>query len=538
MEKQFNGIPVSPAASSPSGWAATVSSFLQEKGSVLYRPSTADPHLSARRAMSTEDLARSSTESHGLLRSSSFEVNDLEAAEQRQKYANGSANGQSRWKKSLKHSPPWTRPKCIWISLAVAAVLILGSLMFLQKSNIVEQLRPSPESHDIQPLPSPVPSAAPLPEMGEFQKPVDFKIIGLIFFGRPPHVAILDCYLKKNLVTNGGFLDEVHFVVNTDKKDDIKYLDGLIKTSKLYKKIDLPELGYNSVWQHAVEPEHMYIKIDDDMVFFDDNAIANIVYTKLKHPDSFDVVANLVNSPETGWLHYHFGAIQSYLPETLPPSSKPDATALGPTAWRASALPIWNETGEMSFPVTMDKSDDGSVLEADRPEAPPFKGHRWLPLPDPEKNLYKTPMAKSEYNPYGPDWKSWALAAQVHYSLLENLEKNQLHLYHYGTSSPTTSEGVWDMAFGRMNINFMAIWGKDVLDNAPFDGPDDEHELSVGIPVKLNRPVLVNTHAVAAHFSFRTQHELYETDLLDRYRAYANEMVCTKDNQIPIPKDG
>ncbi|KAI4178929.1 MAG: hypothetical protein L6R41_008134 [Letrouitia leprolyta] len=133
-------------------------------------------------------------------------------------------------------------------------------------------------------------------------------------------------------------------------------------------------------------------------------------------------------------------------------------------------------------------------------------------------------MAKSEYNPYGPDWKSWALAAQVHYSLLENIEKNQLHLYHYGTSSPTATEGVWDMAFGRMNINFMAIWGKDVLDNAPFDGPDDEHELSVGIPVKVNRPVLVNTHAVAAHFSFRTQHELYETDLLDRYRAYANEM--------------
>ncbi|KAI4179863.1 MAG: hypothetical protein L6R41_007591, partial [Letrouitia leprolyta] len=331
MEIRSDDFPPCSAALSPAGWAASVSSFLQ-KGSILYRSSTADFYISARRAMSTEDLARSSTESHGLLRSSSFEVNDLEAAQQRHKYANGSANGQSRWKRTLKQSPPWTRPKCIWISLAVAAVLILGSLMFLQKSNIVEQLRPSTENHEIQPLPTPAPSAAPPPEMDKFQKPVDFKIIGLIFFGRPPHVAILDCYLKKNLVTNGGFLDEVHFVVNTDKKDDIKYLDGLIKTSKLYKKIELPTLGYNSVWQHAVEPEHMYIKIDDDMVFFDDNAIANVVYTKLKHPDSFDVVANLVNSPETGWLHYHFGAIQSYLPETVAPSDKPDAAALGPRA--------------------------------------------------------------------------------------------------------------------------------------------------------------------------------------------------------------
>ena len=44
--------------------------------------------------------------------------------------------------------------------------------------------------------------------------------------------------------------------------------------------------------------------------------------------------------------------------------------------------------------------------------------------------------------------------------------------------------------------------------------------------------LLVNTHAVTAHFSFRTQHELYDTDILDRYRAYANELICSKDNQI------
>ena len=273
-------------------------------------------------------------------------------------------------------------------------------------------------------------------------------------------------------------------------------------------------------------------------VFFDDHAVANTVSSRIKHPDSLLVVANLVNSPETGWLHYHFGAIHAYLPETKPPSDSANEAALGPKAWRASALPIWIEEGDMLFPVTMDKGDGGEVLKSDDPAAPPFKGHRWLPLPDPEKNIYKTPMLKLEYNPYGPDWKSWALAAQVHSSLLENIEKNQLLLYHYGTSSPSSSEGIWDTGFGRMNINFMAIWGEDVLDNMPFDSDDDEHELSVGIPVKLNRPVLVNTHAIAAHFSFRMQYELYDTDLLGRYRAYANEMICTKDNQIPIPKKG
>lgn len=59
-----------------------------------------------------------------------------------------------------------------------------------------------------------------------FAKPEGFKIIGLIFFGRPDRVAILDCYLKKNLVENGGFLDEVHWVANTNKEQDFSIWIG------------------------------------------------------------------------------------------------------------------------------------------------------------------------------------------------------------------------------------------------------------------------------------------------------------------------
>lgn len=271
-------------------------------------------------------------------------------------------------------------------------------------------------------------------------------------------------------------------------------------------------------------------------VYFNDEAIPNIVYTKIHHPHSLNVVANLVNSPETGWLHYRFGAIHSYLPELEAPKD-PNPESKGPKAWRASALPHWQ--GEsMTFPVAGAngaKPDDGGVLDPETPGAPPFKGHRWLPLPDDEKNLWRTPMSESSYDPDGPDWGSWSLGAQAHYSFLENLEKDNLRLYHYGHGLDQEREGIWNMAYGRMNINFMAIWGKDVLDNLPFNTPDDELELSVGVNTKLRRPLLINTHAIAAHFSFRSQHEMYDTDLLDRYRAYANEMVCTKDNQIRTP---
>ena len=211
----------------------------------------------------------------------------------------------------------------------------------------------------------------------------------------------------------------------------------------------------------------------------------------MQHPNSLDVVANLVNSPETGWLHYRFGAIHSYLPETKP-GQNPSADAYGPTAWRASALPEW-EGKEMSFPVKGvgpppdGKPDDGGVLPPDNPGAPPFKGHRWLPLPDNERNLWRTPMAESSYDPNGPDWGSWSLGAQVHYSLLENIEKGQLNLYNYGQGVDGSREGIWNMEYDRMNINFMAIWGKDVLDNLPFETMDDELALSVTVNKKLRR---------------------------------------------------
>lgn len=212
------------------------------------------------------------------------------------------------------------------------------------------------------------------------------------------------------------------------------------------------------------------------------------MWSKLNHTDTLNVVANLVNSPETGWLHYRLGAIHSYLPELKQPKDA-DPEALGPKAWRASKLPVWHEK-EMVWPIAgvrAGKDDSGGTLPTDVPGAPPFKGHRWLPLPDNEKNLDKTPMMESSYDPDGPDWGSWSLGAQAHYSFLENLEKGELSRYHYGWGTDPDREAIWHMMYQRMNINFMAIWGKDVLDNLPFDSYDDELELSVTVPKKLRR---------------------------------------------------
>jgi hypothetical protein len=80
---------------------------------------------------------------------------------------------------------------------------------------------------------------------------------------------MLDCYLKRNLAVNGGFLDEVHWVANSKNEYDLKYLDVLVNSSSSYKKFTARnkkgEMDYGAVWDIVNENNTLYIKIDDDM---------------------------------------------------------------------------------------------------------------------------------------------------------------------------------------------------------------------------------------------------------------------------------
>ena len=101
-------------------------------------------------------------------------------------------------------------------------------------------------------------------------KPINFKIIGIVFFGRRDTLSVLECYLRANLVSHGGFLDEIHFVVNTGNEDDIAWLAKMVTQVKDYKRVELKEDGFtqnfNSIYAQSIERDHMYIKIDDDLV--------------------------------------------------------------------------------------------------------------------------------------------------------------------------------------------------------------------------------------------------------------------------------
>jgi hypothetical protein len=371
--------------------------------------------------------------------------------------------------------------------------------------------------------------------------PTDARVIGLVFYGRKEFVSILDLYLKKNLRVNGGLLDEVIFVVKTNKTHDLEYLDELLSQQPQYSKYIPPEGkptgeiciptvpsvtqslkldwctdksgpfdGWVSSWRAVVEPDSIYVKIDDDIVYIEDSTIPALCEKLVNNPQYFAVSANVVNGGFTSWVHRRLGVYAPYWPESN--STEPMATSDNSktTCWRPSKLP----------PFT-DPSEGASDFRADGTTPAPFQGHRWRPVrPGTAKTCEGLPDETLVFDALGPNNENWAAAAQTHYSFLQHLEQGTTWRYKFDT---------WNMDYERIAIAFLALRGKDIIDSFPFSCDDDEVYLTRIRPKELARPVVINGTGLAAHFAFNLQRVAHDgkgimwTDLLDRYRMFAAE---------------
>jgi hypothetical protein len=101
-----------------------------------------------------------------------------------------------------------------------------------------------------------------------WKKPQDLKVIGLVFYGRREFVEVLDCYLRRNLVINGGILDEIVFAVKTSNDQDLAFLDRLVNSTEGYTKHKARGQYDNFIGSfEIVERGNIYIKIDGSSQF-------------------------------------------------------------------------------------------------------------------------------------------------------------------------------------------------------------------------------------------------------------------------------
>lgn len=240
----------------------------------------------------------------------------------------------------------------------------------------------------------------------------------------------------------------------------------------------------------------MYIRIDGDTVFLEDNTIPTIVKTKLDNPRSLVVSANVINEAALASFHSHPGTTFPYLPELHvgQPTVKHD--------WRASSLPSWQ--GPLNFKVHKNFE-------------PPFEGHRWLLSNDGSSG--RDPIAASVYTETGPTLQDWTVGAQQHYSFLHHLENSDLGRYKFP---------LWVNPTESISKNFGCFWGNDgEAVYSIFQGNQSSPTHDWHKPDGAHPHVVIDGKGVVSHYSARQgEAGLDATDLIDRYQAYAQERVC------------
>lgn len=309
------------------------------------------------------------------------------------------------------------------------------------------------------------------------------RIHAIVYAGRREYLEVLNAYLERDLKVNGGVLDTVQFALVKYTMDDLRYLIELTRRNPgSYVIPPIEGGGWDVIWRLVVEPNAFYLKIDDDVVFIQEGAIAEMVREKRRGRFLF-VSANVVNHGVLSAVHQEL--VQ--LPWLTPPEPGP-----------GSEEKPWPYRGEV-------------ILD------PRFRV---------EHTFYSDCI-----------WRRWDCAALAHEVLLHRLEEGSLCAFDFGVYDfhahgyATMSDGI-----GRSidwNDNFFAFKTEDFSDiDWVGVATDDEAEMSTKHPARRNQHAAALGRAVIAHFTFSPQEKglRLNTTLLARYLAFAGPLIESNAN--------
>lgn len=141
------------------------------------------------------------------------------------------------------------------------------------------------------------------------------KIISVTPAGRKEYIRIL----YKYLLANRDIIDEHHWWLNTLNQEDIEEIEMLCDEYPDFFKIIRsetppdPDIIYKSIYKffkHCQEPNTVYIRFDDDVLWIDKDAVRNLVEAKLRYPQHLFVSANVINNAICSHIHERMGLFE------------------------------------------------------------------------------------------------------------------------------------------------------------------------------------------------------------------------------------
>ena len=140
----------------------------------------------------------------------------------------------------------------------------------------------------------------------------EYKVVVVTPAGRKRYMEVLFPHILKQ----SNFIDEYRIWVNTEDKEDLSFFNEL--------KEQYPELvtldhsadnqhGYGAssaihhFFKNTIDQNTVYIRLDDDIVWIDDNFFEKIYNFRINHPDPFLIFGNIVNNAICDHIHQKQG---------------------------------------------------------------------------------------------------------------------------------------------------------------------------------------------------------------------------------------
>jgi hypothetical protein len=128
--------------------------------------------------------------------------------------------------------------------------------------------------------------------------------------GRKRYLEIL----LNNLLKQKNDFSVWQLWLNTDNQDDIDYCKSLEQEYDWIKcyDLDIPFAGNISIhtfFKYTTEKDHIYIRLDDDIVYFEKDFVRKMSSFRIKNPEPFLIYANIINNAICDHIHQRIGAL-------------------------------------------------------------------------------------------------------------------------------------------------------------------------------------------------------------------------------------
>lgn len=296
--------------------------------------------------------------------------------------------------------------------------------------------------------------------------------IAVTFAGRKMFMEILFPYIKKYET----HIDEYHIYAATNNQEDLEYIENFAKENDFVKVFKADEgkdpiYLWNECYKNSQEDDAIYIKLDDDIVFMDENLFTDFAEFRKNNPQYPIIYPLIVNNTYISWI------LQDKMGFKFSDTSNFDNR--------------WNTVVDL-------------IREHLKSSGIPDK---------------ITDVIPEEFVLCPTGWGDVNFAKSVHNKFLDLLENNKGNEFKIPKDNST---GLILSNNPPASINCCSWLGESMKKYTKNFGDvwQDEIWLSVYLPILTGQPNYVYFNSIVSHYSYYKQMQggILESDILERYK--------------------